>query len=466
LLAGPHTQRQFFEPRAAPATQVLTLIDPLITICVLLLAMAMFRVSFDGPYLILALVIFSLTFPGQSPGTSTVGAVAREVVTGWATTVAVLLFIGWATGTLEIFDQRVLVAWLIATPAARFATHLSVPRLLLRVLAADGAQRVAVIAGACELGRTLAEQIRRHPLLGVRVAGFFDDRGPERTREAARGIGPILGTLDELAAHAKSHRVDLIYITLPMASQPRIVRLLDQLHDTTASIYFVPDIFVFDLIQARIDTIGGIPVASVCETPFHGFNGVVKRASDIVLALVILVLILPLLLAIAIGVKLSSPGPVLFRQRRYGLDGQEIQVYKFRSMRVTEDGGVIRQATRDDERVTRFGAFLRRYSLDELPQFINVLQGRMSVVGPRPHAVAHSEMYRGLIKGYMIRHKVRPGITGWAQVNGFRGETRTLDRMESRIAYDLAYLRHWSLQLDLWIVLKTVFTVLNDRNAY
>ena len=173
-----------------------------------------------------------------------------------------------------------------------------------------------------------------------------------------------------------------------------------------------------------------------------------------------------LLLAIAIGVKLSSPGPALFRQRRYGLDGREIHVYKFRSMTVTEDGGHIRQATRDDARVTRFGAFLRRYSLDELPQFVNVLQGRMSVVGPRPHAVAHSELYRKLIKGYMIRHKVRPGITGWAQVNGYRGETRTLERMESRIAFDLAYLRHWSLQLDLWIVLKTILVVLHDANAY
>jgi putative colanic acid biosysnthesis UDP-glucose lipid carrier transferase len=466
LLVGPQTQRQFFEPRIAPATQVMALVDPLVTIGVLMLCLALFRVPFDGTYLILVLVVFSLTFPGSSPNTSTIGALAREVVARWATTVALLLFIGWATHTLETFDQRVLLAWLLATPAARLATHAGVPRLMLRVLAAEGAQRVAVIAGACGLGRTLAEQIRSHPLLGVRVAGFFDDRGPERTGEAAREIGPILGTLDQLAQYAKSHRVDLIYITLPMASQPRIVRLLDQLHDTTASIYFVPDIFVFDLIQARIDTIGGVPVASVCETPFHGFDGVVKRASDIVLALAILVLILPLLLTIAIGVKLSSPGPVLFRQRRYGLDGQEIQVYKFRSMRVTEDGGVIRQATRDDERVTRFGAFLRRYSLDELPQFVNVLQGRMSVVGPRPHAVAHNETYRRLIKGYMIRHKVRPGITGWAQVNGFRGETRTLDRMESRIAYDLAYLRHWSLQLDLWIVLKTVFTVLNDRNAY
>jgi len=463
LLADPQIQRPFFEPRVAPATQVMASIDPLVTIGVLLLCVALFRVRFDGAYLILLLVVFSLTFPGGAPNATSVGALARAVLTSWSMMVVLLLLIGWATSTTETFDQRVLLAWLLATPVARFATHLAIPRLLLRLFTA---QRVAVIAGACGLGRTLAEQIRSNPLLGVRVAGFFDDRGPDRTGDAAAESGAILGTLDQLAAYVKSHRVDLIYITLPMASQPRIVRLLDELHDTTASIYFVPDIFLFDLIQAHIDTIGGMPVASVCETPFAGFNGVVKRASDIVLALVICALTLPLLLAIAVGVKLSSPGPVVFRQRRYGLDGREIHVYKFRSMTVTEDGAVIKQATRVDERVTRFGAFLRRYSLDELPQFINVLQGRMSVVGPRPHAVAQSDMYRGLIKGYMIRHKVKPGITGWAQVNGLRGETHTLDRMENRIAYDLAYLRHWSLQLDLWIVLKTVFVVFNDRNAY
>jgi len=244
------------------------------------------------------------------------------------------------------------------------------------------------------------------------------------------------------------------------------VRLLDQLHDTTASIHFVPDIFLFDLIQGQIDTVDGMPVVSVCETPFRGLNGLVKRASDIVLALLVCLIALPLMLLIAAGVKLSSPGPVIFRQRRYGLDGREIVVYKFRSMTVTEDGTHIRQATRADERVTRFGAFLRRSSLDELPQFINVLQGRMSVVGPRPHAVAHTELYRKLIKGYMFRHKVRPGITGWAQVNGSRGETDTLEKMERRIAFDLAYLRQWSLRLDLWIVVKTLFVALDGLNAY
>jgi putative colanic acid biosynthesis UDP-glucose lipid carrier transferase len=167
-----------------------------------------------------------------------------------------------------------------------------------------------------------------------------------------------------------------------------------------------------------------------------------------------------------VGVKLSAPGPVLFKQRRYGLDGKRIVVYKFRSMTVAEDGELVRQATRNDARVTRFGAFLRRTSLDELPQFINVLQGRMSVVGPRPHAVAHNEMYRKLIRGYMIRHKVKPGVTGFAQVNGWRGETDTVDKMKRRIEYDLQYLRNWSLLLDLQIIVKTVFVVLRKDNAY
>jgi putative colanic acid biosynthesis UDP-glucose lipid carrier transferase len=177
-------------------------------------------------------------------------------------------------------------------------------------------------------------------------------------------------------------------------------------------------------------------------------------------------MIWPLLLILAAGVKLSSPGPIIFKQRRYGLDGHEILVYKFRSMRVCEDGGTIRQAGREDPRITPFGAFIRRTSLGELPQFINVLQGRMSVVGPRPHAVAHNEQYRKLIKGYMLRHKVKPGITGWAQVNGLRGETETLDKMRARIQYDIDYMRNWSLGFDLMIIGKTLVVVWRDQNAY
>jgi putative colanic acid biosynthesis UDP-glucose lipid carrier transferase len=251
-----------------------------------------------------------------------------------------------------------------------------------------------------------------------------------------------------------------------MASQPRILQMLDELKDTTASVYFVPDMFVTDLIQGHADAVCGMAVISVCETPFTGFNGVIKRSSDVVFSLLILLMILPVIALIAIAVKLESPGPIIFKQRRYGLDGEEILVYKFRSMRVTEDGAHIQQAQKNDQRITRLGALLRRTSLDELPQFFNVLQGRMSIVGPRPHAVAHNELYRKLIKGYMVRHKVKPGITGWAQVNGFRGETDTLDKMQGRIDFDLDYLRHWSLPLDINIILRTVRLVLKDHKAY
>jgi putative colanic acid biosysnthesis UDP-glucose lipid carrier transferase len=344
----------------------------------------------------------------------------------------------------------------------------------------------------------LAGRIHETPYSRIDLSGFFDDRSQDRLQEAVRGAtqratgevthgaaqgvtqeygglheaqheaqrGRLLGRLRELPDFVKENRIQFIYLSLPMASQPRILHVLDELKDTTASIYFVPDMFITDLIQGRSGSVCGMPVISVCESPFTGSSGVIKRASDIILSLLILMLIAPLLLLIAIAIKLDSPGPIIFKQRRYGLDGEEILVYKFRSMRVCEDGDTIRQAQKGDARITRIGAFLRKNSLDELPQFVNVLQGRMSIVGPRPHAVAHNEIYRNLIKGYMIRHKVKPGITGWAQVNGYRGETRTLDKMQARIDHDLDYLHNWSLRLDLRIILKTILVVLKDRGVY
>jgi len=440
----------------APAVLLRMMLEAVVAIGSLAATAAYFGVRIDGPYIILSLLLFSLTFPSHPPRATSPGGLAREVLTGWILIVGMLVMLGWATRTLNSFDERVIVTWIAVTPVAMFAAHMLVPVLLPRVLAAEGIQRMAVIAGAGPLGQKLAQQIESTPFLGIKVAGFFDDRSAERL---GMGERKSLGSVDQLAEYAKKNRVDMIYVTLPMASQPRIMKLLDELHDTTASVYFVPDIFIFDLIQGRMDTIGGIPVLAVCETPFCGMNGLVKRASDIVLASLILLLISPVLLAVAAGVKLTSPGPALFRQRRYGLDGREIVVYKFRSMTVAEDGAVVKQATKNDTRVTPFGAFLRRTSLDELPQFINVLQGRMSIVGPRPHAVAHNEMYRKLVKSYMVRHKVRPGITGWAQVNGLRGETETVDKMKARIEYDLDYLRHWSLRLDLHIIWRTIFVV-------
>ena len=448
-----------------PGVLVRAAIDPVVAIGTLAAVVSLFGGRFDGASLLLALLVFAMTFPGSlARDTGSAGELALDIVTGWAAIVVLLLFLGWSSRTLDSFDDRVLLAWALATPAALFAAHRLLPVLWPRVLAAEGLQKTAVIAGANDLGRKLARQLRDNPLLGIRFAGYFDDRAASRLQSVQPREN--LGSLAALADYARSHALDVIYIALPMASQPRILKLLEDLRDTTVSIYFVPDIFVADLIQARVDSIGGLPVVAVCESPFYGFNGVIKRASDVILATAILLLISPLLIAIAVGVKLSSRGPVLFKQRRYGLDGRRIVVYKFRTMTVAEDGDVVQQATKNDQRVTRFGAFLRRTSLDELPQFINVLQGRMSVVGPRPHAVAHNELYRKLIRGYMIRHKVKPGITGLAQVSGWRGETDTVEKMKARIDCDLAYLRNWSLLLDLQIVLKTIVVVLQKDNAY
>jgi putative colanic acid biosynthesis UDP-glucose lipid carrier transferase len=275
-----------------------------------------------------------------------------------------------------------------------------------------------------------------------------------------------MGSLDRLVRRARRGNVDIVYITFPMRAEERIRDVLAQLADTTASVYIVPDFFVFELLHARWTNINGLPAVSVFENPLYGVDGLVKRTIDVLVASLLLACsALPMLL-IAGLIKRSSPGPVFFRQRRYGLDGREIQVWKFRTMTCCDDGAQVRQATRDDNRVTPIGRLLRRTSLDELPQLFNVLEGSMSLVGPRPHANAHNEQYRSMINGYMLRHKVKPGITGLAQVSGYRGETETLEKMEKRVACDHQYIREWSFWMDVKILARTLGTVLKQQNAY
>ena len=395
--------------------------------------------------------------------------IVPRLVLQWFWVISLLLMIGFAFKVTDYFSRQVLFSWFLSTPVVWVMVHWLLRASLHRWSFAEDDMSRAVIIGLSDLSRRLANQFKQNPLLGVSCMGFFDDRWPERLLSGKRQqpSETLLGNIASVAEFVKINNVQQIYIALPMTSQPRILALLDDLRDTTASIYFVPDIFLFDLIQAKITSIKDILLVAVCESPFIGINSMIKRTIDVTFSLLILLLIAPLMLLIAVGVKLTSPGPVLFKQRRYGLDGQEIMVYKFRSMTVMEDGGQVKQATQSDPRITRFGGFLRKTSLDELPQFINVLQGRMSIVGPRPHAVSHNEMYRSLIKGYMIRHKVKPGITGWAQVKGFRGETDTVEKMQARIDYDLDYLRNWSIFLDLLIMFKTIgVVVMRDKNAY
>jgi putative colanic acid biosynthesis UDP-glucose lipid carrier transferase len=373
------------------------------------------------------------------------------VLVRWGAIVAGLLFLSYAFQLGEEFPHSVVLTWFAITPAVLCLSQ--AVRLRAGWFAAQMRTRRYIIVGVNEVGLELA---RRLPTQGF--FGYFDFRSPDRVT-CLLEADQFAGHCRDLADYVRTHAIGLVYIALPLANVPRLSALINALRDTTASVYFVPDAFAFDLIQGRVGEINGMPVFSVCDTPFHGTDAVLKRAMDVTFGGCAFLLVLPVFVLIAAAVKLTSPGPVLFRQRRYGLNGEEITVYKFRSMTVCEDGPVVTQATARDHRVTRIGRFIRRTSLDELPQLFNVLEGTMSLVGPRPHAVAHNEKYRRLINGYMIRHKVRPGITGLAQVNGLRGETDTLEKMAERVRYDLEYLRSWSPWLDFRILFKSLAVV-------
>jgi putative colanic acid biosynthesis UDP-glucose lipid carrier transferase len=393
----------------------------------------------------------------------------REAVHVWVAWLGValgLLALAFLSKVSDEYSRRAVLSWFLVAPSVltlwRAQVHAVTGALRKQGL---NTRRVAIV-GARELGVKLADTISSDPAMGLRVMGFYDDRRPAGSRPLQTKNYKVLGNLETLLQRAREGSVDVIYITLPLRAEQRIQELIAKLSDTTVSVYMVPDFFMYSLLHTSWGAVGDLPTVSIHETPFYGVDGWMKRLEDIVLSSLILALIAIPMLIIAAGVRVSSPGPVIFKQRRYGLQGQQIEVWKFRSMTVCENGDSVCQATKDDARITPFGAFLRRTSLDELPQFINVLQGRMSIVGPRPHAVAHNEQYRKLISGYMLRHKVKPGITGWAQINGWRGETETLDKMQGRIEHDLAYIRDWSMWLDLKIVFLTVFKGFTGKNAY
>lgn len=440
------------------------LLEPLVLVLSLWGAAMYWLGELPPSYFIVSLIVFAVTFPGASRLRLTVLGSVWHCLMSCMLIALLLIALGWATRYLQYFDEQVIGTWFFVAAVLSVAAHLTFRSIAPWLLKLQNEPIRSVIVGMNTQGVELGKRIIADRYSHIELLGYFDDRTSERL--LGQDSFPLLGRLNALSEYVKTHRIQRIFLSLPMSRQERVLKLLGTLRDTTASVYFLPDMYVTDLIQARMDAVCGMPVVAVVDTPFAGFSGVVKRGSDIVLSLLILLFCLPLLLLLSIAVKLSSSGPIIFRQRRYGLDGEEIVVYKFRSMTVCEDGVTIRQAQKGDQRVTALGAFLRKTSLDELPQFINVLQGRMSIVGPRPHAIAHNELYRKVIDGYMIRHKVKPGITGWAQVCGYRGETETLEKMQARVDHDLEYLRNWSLRLDLYIVLRTIWVVLKGINAY
>ncbi|MEM8912028.1 MAG: undecaprenyl-phosphate glucose phosphotransferase, partial [Planctomycetota bacterium] len=381
-----------------------------------------------------------------------------SILVTWVLTVLVLALTAFATRYGQYFARSVMLGWILVCPSMIALSRMCLRIVQLALFRRGLYVRTVAIAGMNPLGMQIRQNLEDQPDLGFQFAGFYDDRCTERLQETLPGIDPDarLGDLSELVSASRSGDIETVLVTLPMRAEERIAKLLDQLSDSTVSVYIVPDFFVFDLLHSRWTQFGGLPAVSVFENPLFGIDGASKRIADLTLSVCGLFIVSVPMICIAAAVKLTSPGPVFFRQRRYGLDGQVIRVWKFRSMRVCDDGAVVRQATANDSRVTKLGSILRKTSLDELPQLFNVIEGTMSLVGPRPHASAHNEQYRNLIPGYMLRHKVKPGITGLAQVNGCRGETETIDKMKRRVEFDHQYIRSWSLWLDCRILFKTL----------
>jgi len=386
-----------------------------------------------------------------------------DILVRWVAICACVALVLYLAGVPVALTDPALIAWFVITPFVLWSGAIKVRELLVYLGLHTRKPRTAVIVGTNEQGSLLERMLANQPLLGIRLLGFFEDRRAGRVR---RSVNCLLGRMDEVAAFVSRHQVSVVYITLPISPRPGLAKLLRALRDTAASVYFVPDLHALQGIQTRVDVVHGIPMLAVYASPLFGVRPLAKRLSDVLLSSLAILCLSPIFITVALGVKLTSPGPVIFKQRRYGLDGREIRVYKFRSMTVTEDGAnTYTQVTRGDSRVTPFGAFIRRTSLDELPQLLNVLEGSMSLVGPRPHAVAVNEHYRSLIPSYMLRHKVKPGITGWAQVNGYRGGD-DLRSMKKRIECDLHYLKHWSIGFDLRILFRTFRLIWGDRDAY
>lgn len=447
------------------------LLDISIFIGVLLLICQLHGVSFNKNYLILLLAHIA--------GTSYI-AEALQLYRPWRVNqfrqmmwlvglLLVICFAGLISALFvfkisDAFSRVVVLAWYFGSALLMLSWRL-IFRMIRKIQVAHGVnlQRMAIV-GLNPRGIQLYNEIKAHPELGFECIGFFDDREVDRFPPEYRAL--LLGTVKESVMTAQSGVISRLYISLPMHADKRIQQIVQQLGDTTLDVYLVPDFLLMNMMHGRLSTVGRIDTISVFESPHYGVQNYLKRTFDILFSAVALLLLSPLMIAIAIAVKLTSRGPVFFVQDRFGLDGKRIGVFKYRSMKVLENSDTVIQASRNDPRVTALGAILRKTSLDELPQFLNVLLGHMSVVGPRPHAVAHNEQYRGQVSFYMLRHKVKPGITGWAQINGWRGETDTLDKMEKRVEYDLYYIRNWSLWFDIKIIFKTVFKGFSGQHVY
>jgi len=450
--------------------------DPLVVIIASVIAYGI-RFSFNELHLPIDyrfLILFSLlctilVFPlfnlyGSWRGQSLTKQ-ARAIILAWFSVVLLMIIILFSLKISSEYSRLWLGWWMVLGLVFLLAFRLCIYGFLQHQRKQGRNYRRVVIFGAGDLGKKLILHTTSSPWSGFKIEALFDDA--YRNIDSLVNGYKVIGGANEIEAYLEKNRIDEVWIALPLRAEQRVKDILYALRHQTVNIKLIPDIFGFQLLNHSMTEIVGLPAVNLSDTPMGGSNQLVKALEDRILALLILVLISPLLLLISLAIKVSSKGPVLFKQKRHGWDGNVINVYKFRTMKVhSEFDGKITQARKGDSRITKLGAFLRRTSLDELPQFYNVLQGRMSIVGPRPHAIEHNEQYKDQVDQYMLRHMVKPGITGWAQVNGFRGETDTLVKMKNRVEHDLYYIEHWSLWFDLKIIWMTLFKGFVHKNAF
>nr|SPS05913.1 UDP-glucose:undecaprenyl-phosphate glucose-1-phosphate transferase [Candidatus Nitrotoga fabula] len=468
------TFRSLLKKNADTISMIQRLVDPLLVLITGTVVYAIRFGSFEIPeeYIVILIGIcliclaifpfFDLYRPRRD---ESLWSEIQTLTKAWFIVYAVLVGIMFATKTSTEYS-RVWIAGLMIGGLSSMTLFRLILRSSLRFLRRRGINtRNIVIAGAGELGREVAQRITASHWTGLKIIGFYDD-APQFQGQVIEGV-PVRGGLPLLPQEATGLGVNQVWIALPLNQDAHVKSMVAQLNRLPVQITFVPDIYGVHLLNHSIGEIAGLPVIHIMETPLSGINGFIKELEDKILAISILLAASPLILLIILGVKLSSPGPVFYKQLRGGMHGERIWVWKFRTMKHhSEPPEKIFQAVPGDARITPFGAFLRRTSLDELPQFLNVLKGDMSIVGPRPHAVEHDHFYQQQIDTYILRHQVKPGLTGWAQVNGWRGETGEIRKMENRIRHDIYYINNWSLWFDLRIIVKTVFIILTGKNAH
>ena len=422
--------------------------------------------DFPSPYRVLTVLsAFGLWFIYSSNGVyrrfSGYLKGCLRLTSSWALLMLLLALIGFVTKTSEIFSREILLTWAFSVLILQNASFCLVSYLSKKYKESFGRHLPVLVIGTGSVAEHLVDSLNKNRWLPDKVIGCVKSLESDDTLTVANTR--VLGGLEHIRNLIKEHDIRRIYIALPMKASEHIEGLNIDLLDQNVDVIWAPDIFALNLLNHSVREVAGVPLISLNESPLTSskVSTVMKDVMDRSIAALALIGLSPLMLWVAYKVKQSSPGPVFFKQDRHGWDGKVIKVWKFRSMKLhAEENGEVKQATKEDPRITDIGKMIRRTSIDELPQLINVLQGTMSLVGPRPHAVAHNDYYSDKINAYLARHRIKPGITGLAQISGYRGETETIDKMEKRVEYDLAYINNWSLGLDVKILIKTPMSLL------